>query len=138
MSEEVQTRPQSSQSDSRPSRPPSQGQGRPPSQGRGRPPSQGRSGGYRGSRGRPQGQRRYGRGRFDRRRKVCAFCLEKAKTIDYKDVPTLRRYLTDRGKIKSRRKTGTCAKHQRRLAVAVKRARHIALLPFTAEHIRRY
>jgi small subunit ribosomal protein S18 len=51
---------------------------------------------------------------------------------------TLRRYLTDRGKIKSRRKTGTCAKHQRRLAVAVKRARHLALLPFTAEHIRRY
>jgi small subunit ribosomal protein S18 len=73
-----------------------------------------------------------------RRRKVCAFCLEKAKTIDYKDVPTLRRYLTDRGKIKSRRKTGTCSKHQRRLAIAVKRARHVALLPFTAEHIRRY
>jgi small subunit ribosomal protein S18 len=75
---------------------------------------------------------------FRRRRKVCAFCLEKAKTIDYKDVSTLRRYLTDRGKIRGRRKTGTCAKHQRRLAVAVKRARHLALLPFTAEHIRQY
>ena len=83
-------------------------------------------------------RRPYGRRRFTRRRKVCAFCLEKAKTINYKDVPTLRRYLTDRGKIKSRRKTGTCSKHQRRLAIAVKRARHVALLPFTAEHIRRY
>lgn len=81
---------------------------------------------------------RYGRRSFTRRRKVCAFCLEKSKAIDYKDVATLRRYLTDRGKIRSRRKTGTCAKHQRRLAVAIKRARHLALLPFTAEHIRRY
>lgn len=78
------------------------------------------------------------RRRFPRRRKVCAFCLEKTKTINYKDIGTLRRFLTERGKIKSRRKTGTCAKHQRRLAVAVKRARHLALLPFTAEHIRRY
>ena len=78
------------------------------------------------------------RGRYTRKRKVCAFCLEQTRTINYKDVSTLRRFLTDRGKIKSRRKTGTCAKHQRRLAVAVKRARHLALLPFTAEHIRRY
>ena len=75
---------------------------------------------------------------MQRRRKVCAFCLEKTKTIDYKDLSTLRRYLTERGKIKSRRKTGTCARHQRRLATAVKRARHLALLPFTAEHIRRF
>lgn len=83
---------------------------------------------------------RYGRGggRYGRRKKVCAFCLDKTKQMDYKDISTLRRFLTDRGKIKSRRKTGTCAKHQRRLAVAVKRARHLALLPFTAEHIRRY
>jgi small subunit ribosomal protein S18 len=64
--------------------------------------------------------------------------LEKSKTIDYKDVGTLRRFVTDRGKIRSRRKTGTCAKHQRRLAVAIKRARHLALLPFTAEQIRQY
>jgi len=84
------------------------------------------------------GPRRFSRRRFTPRRKVCAFCLEKSKTIDYKDISTLRRFLTERGKIKSRRKTGTCAKHQRRLAVAVKRARHLALLPFTAEHIRRY
>jgi small subunit ribosomal protein S18 len=78
------------------------------------------------------------RRRFQRRRKVCAFCLEKAKAIDYKDISMLRRYVTERGKIRSRRKTGTCAKHQRRLAVAIKRARHLALLPFTAEQIRRY
>jgi small subunit ribosomal protein S18 len=83
-------------------------------------------------------QRRQSRRRFAPRRKVCAFCLEKSKIIDYKDIATLRRFLTERGKIKSRRKTGTCAKHQRRLAIAVKRARHVALLPFTAEHIRRY
>lgn len=87
---------------------------------------------------RPSRPRRPGRRRFVRRRKVCAFCLEKTKTIEYKDVSTLRRFLTERGKIKSRRKTGTCAKHQRRLAIAIKRARHLALLPFAAEHIQRY
>jgi small subunit ribosomal protein S18 len=86
----------------------------------------------------PSRGRYQSRGRFFRRRKVCAFCLEKTKTIDYKDVGTLRRFLTERGKIRSRRKTGTCARHQRRLAVAVKRARHLALLPVTAEHIRRF
>ena len=85
-----------------------------------------------------RGPRRGGGRRFQRRRKVCAFCLDKTRAIDYKDVGMLRRYLTDRGKIKSRRKTGTCAKHQRRLATAVKRARYLALLPFTAEHMRRY
>jgi small subunit ribosomal protein S18 len=88
-------------------------------------------------RSRRRSYRRGGR-RPSRRRKVCAFCLEKTRTIDYKDVNMLRRHLTDRGKIRSRRKTGTCAKHQRRLAIAVKRARHLALLPITAEHIRRY
>ena len=82
--------------------------------------------------------RRPTRGHFKPRRKVCAFCLDKNRTIDYKDIATSRRFLTERGKIKSRRKTGTCAKHQRRLATAVKRARHLALFPFTAEHIRRY
>ena len=79
-----------------------------------------------------------GRRRFVRSRKVCGFCLERSTRIDYKDASALRRYLTERGKIKSRRKTGTCAKHQRRLAIAIKRARHLALLPFTAEHIRQY
>lgn len=85
--------------------------------------------------GRPSGGRSYGRRRFTPRRKVCAFCLEKTQVIDYKDVATLRRFVTNRGKIRSRRKTGTCNRHQRRLAVAIKRARHLALLPFTAEHI---
>ena len=64
---------------------------------------------------------------------VCAFCLEHTEIIDYKDVTRLRRYLSDRGKILPRRMTGTCARHQRRLTVALKRARHIALLPFQAE-----
>ncbi len=84
---------------------------------------------------RPSGGRRFARRRFTPRRKVCAFCLEKTQVIDYKDVATLRRFVTNRGKIRSRRKTGTCNKHQRRLAVAIKRARHLALLPFTAEHV---
>jgi small subunit ribosomal protein S18 len=75
-------------------------------------------------------------GRYPPRRKVCAFCVDHVAHIDYKDVGKLRRYLSDRGKIEPRRKTGTCAKHQRRLTMALKRARHIALLPYTAEHIR--
>ena len=71
---------------------------------------------------------------FDRRRrKVCSFCLEHTDFIDYKDVTRLRRFLSDRGKILPRRMTGTCARHQRTLTVALKRARHIALLPFQAE-----
>lgn len=68
-----------------------------------------------------------------RRRKVCSFCLDKGNTIDYKEVAKLRRYLSERGKILPRRMTGTCARHQRRLTVALKRARHIALLPFTSD-----
>jgi small subunit ribosomal protein S18 len=71
-----------------------------------------------------------------KRKRVCAFCASRADTIDHKDVPLLRQYVTNRGKIKPRRKTGLCAKHQRRLATAVKRARHIALLPYTSEHAR--
>ncbi len=76
--------------------------------------------------------RRKGR-RFAPRRKVCFFCTENRDHIDYKDVDLLQRFVSDRGKIRPRRQTGTCAKHQRRLAAAVKRARHIALLPFVAE-----
>ncbi len=89
--------------------------------------------------GGPTGGSRGGRGGgrdFRSRRKVCAFCVERVREIDYKDASRLRRYLSDRGKIEPRRKTGTCAKHQRRLSVALKRARHMALLPYTAEHIR--
>jgi small subunit ribosomal protein S18 len=77
-----------------------------------------------------------GRPRYTPRRKVCAFCVDKIDHIDYKDFGRLRRYLSDRGKMEPRRKTGTCARHQRRLTIAIKRARHVALLPFTAEHIR--
>lgn len=76
------------------------------------------------------------RPRYTSRRKVCYFCAEHVARIDYKDVDALRRYLSDRGKIDPRRKTGTCARHQRRLTVALKRARHLALLPYTADHLR--
>jgi small subunit ribosomal protein S18 len=62
--------------------------------------------------------------------------VDKVSYIDYKDIARLRRHLSERGKIEPRRKTGTCARHQRALAVALKRARHVALLPYTAEHIR--
>jgi small subunit ribosomal protein S18 len=74
------------------------------------------------------------RGKYPRRRKVCVFCVEKQDHIDYKDVGKLRRFLSERGKIEPRRKTGTCARHQRTLTTALKRARHIALLPYTAPH----
>ena len=67
------------------------------------------------------------------KKKVCAFCVAGEKTIDYKDVAKLKRYMSERGKILPRRMTGTCAKHQRQLTEAIKRARHVALLPFTAE-----
>lgn len=67
------------------------------------------------------------------KRKVCAFCVDKLETIDYKDVGRLRRFLTERGKIIPRRISGNCARHQRALTVAIKRARLLALLPFVAE-----
>ena len=72
-------------------------------------------------------------GGFRSRRKVCVFCSEKAKPIDYKDVATLRKYISERGKILPRRITGNCAKHQRALTVAIKRARHVALIPYVVE-----
>ncbi len=67
------------------------------------------------------------------RKKVCSFCVEKAKAIDYKDIGKLRKYTSERGKIIPRRVTGTCAFHQRQLTTAIKRARHVALLPFVAD-----
>ena len=67
------------------------------------------------------------------RRKVCSFCVDKVEHIDYKDINRLRRYVSERGKILPRRMSGNCAKHQRQLSVAVKRARTVALLPYTAE-----
>ncbi len=72
------------------------------------------------------------RGGIRRRRKVCVFC-GKDNIIDYKDALKLRKYISERGKILPRRVTGTCAKHQRALTVAIKRARHIALLPYVVE-----
>mgnify|MGYP002627395012 CR=1 FL=1 len=69
-----------------------------------------------------------------RRKKVCAFCYDtEADFIDYKDTAKLRRYVSERGKILPRRITGTCAKHQRSLTSAIKRARHIALMPYTVD-----
>ena len=67
------------------------------------------------------------------RRKVCQFCVEKVQHIDYKDVLRLRRFTSERGKILPRRMTGTCAKHQRQLGTAIKRARTIALMPYVSE-----
>ena len=67
------------------------------------------------------------------RKKVCGFCVDKVEAIDYKDVARLRRYISERAKILPRRVTGTCARHQRELTVALKRARHLALLPFSSD-----
>src|SRR5213593_2782720 len=91
------------------------------------PPGAGGSGG--GRYGGPPGLRRP-------RRKVCTFCVDKVQKIDYKDVGRIRRYISDRGKIDPRRKSGTCAKHQRMLTTALKRARLMAMLPYTADHVR--
>ncbi|MFC2068258.1 30S ribosomal protein S18 [Chloroflexota bacterium] len=70
------------------------------------------------------------RSKYIPKRKFCSFCSDKVETIDYKDISRLSRYITDRGKIVQRSKTGTCAKHQRALATSIKRARHLALLPY--------
>ena len=80
----------------------------------------------------PGGRRARGPGgkRFQSKPKVCQFCVDKSQRIDYKDADVLRRFINDVGKIRPRRQTGTCARHQRLLAVALKRARHLALLPF--------
>ena len=67
------------------------------------------------------------------KRKICAFCMDKVKDIDYKDIPRLKKFVSERGKILPRRISGNCAKHQRQMTVAVKRARHIALLPFSSD-----
>jgi small subunit ribosomal protein S18 len=72
------------------------------------------------------------RGRRPKRR-VCSFCVDKVESVDYKDVSRLKRYITERGKILPRRISGNCAAHQRQLTVAIKRARIMALLPFTVE-----
>ena len=76
-----------------------------------------------------------GRSKYVPRRKICFFCRDKVVYIDYKDPAILRLYISDRGKIAPRRKSGACAKHQRALANSIKRARHLALLPFVSAHI---
>ena len=75
-------------------------------------------------------------GKFVPRPKVCQFCVDKVKKIDYKQSDMLRRFVSERGKIRPRRQTGTCARHQRHLALAIKRARHLALLPFVGNQAR--
>ena len=79
---------------------------------------------------------RWVRSRYVPTRKVCFFCAGKIETVDYKDPEKLRGYISEGGKIAPRRRTGTCAKHQRILARAIKRARHLALLPYVPAHMR--
>ncbi len=82
---------------------------------------------------RPERGERGGRPQRRGRKKVCSFCVDRVEHIDYKDVVKLRKYISERAKIIPRRVTGTCAKHQRELTIAIKRARHLALLPFVSE-----
>lgn len=84
-------------------------------------------------RGRGRRPRRGGGG--GRRRRVCPFCADKVTVVNYKDPDMLRRFVNEEGKIRPRRQTNVCARHQRSLAVAIKRARHLALLPFTGQHV---
>ena len=98
-----------------------------PSSSSDRRPSGPRSGG-------PRGERRGGK--FAPRPKVCQFCVDKVKSIDYKQADMLRRFVSERGKIRPRRQTGTCARHQRYLTTAIKRARHLAMLPFVGQSSR--
>ncbi|MDD2447321.1 MAG: 30S ribosomal protein S18 [Tissierellia bacterium] len=71
--------------------------------------------------------------RYKPRKRVCAFCADKSKSIDYKEINKLKKFVTERGKILPRRISGNCSKHQRELTIAIKRARQVALLPYTAE-----
>jgi small subunit ribosomal protein S18 len=80
--------------------------------------------------------KRWVKPRYVPKRKFCSFCKDKAEVIDYKEPGKLRYYISDRGKIAPRRKSGTCARHQRLLATAIKRARHLALLPHAPVHVR--
>ena len=93
------------------------------------------------ARRKPSGEKskttRWSRPRYAPKRKVCAFCADKSAVINYKNPDKLRSFVSDRAKIVPRRRTGTCARHQRRLAVAIKRARHLALLPYVPSHMRK-
>ena len=90
-------------------------------------------GGGRGGPGGAKGGKEAGKRYFFRRRKVCKFCADKIDYVDYKDVKLLSSFVPERGKVLPRRMFGTCAEHQRKLTLAIKRARNIALLPFAAE-----
>ena len=92
-----------------------------------------RSSDSRGSRGDSRDSRGPNKRRFQVRKKVCRFCVDKTPFIDYKDIKTLRFFVTERGKILPRRISGNCARHQREVTVAVQRCRNIALLPFSGE-----
>jgi len=93
----------------------------------------GRPGPSRGYSSSGRSSRPSSKGRFGRRPRVCQFCADQTKTLSYKQADILRRFVTDQGKIRGRRETGACAKHQRMVAKAVKRARHMALLSFAGE-----
>lgn len=80
---------------------------------------------------RSQGGRRY-----RRRPRVCQFCADRVNSLNYRQIDIVKRYVSDAGKIRSRRETGNCAKHQRMVARAVKRARHMALVPYTSDRLR--
>jgi len=118
-----------------PSSAPSAGSGAPAGPGPSGPGSfSGRPGGPRPQGGpRPPGGPKRGKRNFVRKKKVCRFCVDKVDLIDYKKAEILSPFIQDRGRILPRRMTGTCARHQRWLTVAIKRAQNIALLPFAAE-----
>ena len=97
------------------------------------PGGSGGPGGDRGDRGGPGGPQGGKKKFFYRRKRVCKFCVEKIEYIDFKDIKTLQQFIPERGKILPRRICGTCALHQRKLQNAIKRARIVALLPFTAD-----
>lgn len=125
----------------RPPRPESTDRPAPADPGGDRRPSRGREEG-RGNwsvrarlRARARKKARKGKKRMFQRRKVCRFCADKKLALDYKESKTLRLFISETGKVTPRRISGTCAKHQRKLAVAIKRARQIALLPYAAKHI---
>ena len=125
----------------RPPRPESTDRPAPADPGGDRRPSRGREEG-RGNwsvrarlRARARKKARKGKKRMFQRRKVCRFCADKKLALDYKESKTLRLFISETGKVTPRRISGTCAKHQRKLAVEIKRARQIALLPYAAKHI---
>lgn len=122
MAEETASPPSAPPAGAAPSTNP--GAPRPSGPGGGRPPGGG-----------GRGRDRKGRPRYFPRRKVCPFKAGHLTHIDYKDVDMLKRFISDRGRIEPRRKTGVSAKYQRPLAMALKRARHLALLPYTIGHI---